>query len=182
MSDQIKFTRAWGMPTPDTFDCEPIKGFVQKYLMKSKVSVDPFARNKRWATYTNDLNRNTAAEHHMEASEFLDWVLTLNTNSDLVIFDPPYNASQSKEMYESIGLKNTIENSQSGGCYSKEKDCVNKLLSPNGVFLWFGWNTCGMGKKRGFEIFEILLVSHGRGRNDTICTAERRITPHPQLF
>jgi hypothetical protein len=29
-----------------------------------------------------------------------------------------------------------------------------------------------MGKKRGFEIIEILLVSHGRLHNDTIVTVE----------
>lgn len=32
-----------------------------------------------------------------------------------------------------------------------------------------------MGKERGFEILEILLVCHGGAHNDTICLAERRI-------
>jgi hypothetical protein len=42
-----------------------IGGFVKKYLIKVKVSVDPFARNNRWATYTNDLNPDTAAQTHL---------------------------------------------------------------------------------------------------------------------
>jgi hypothetical protein len=44
----MKFSRAWAMPTADTFDCKPIGEFVRRYLQG--VSVDPFARNKRLAT------------------------------------------------------------------------------------------------------------------------------------
>jgi hypothetical protein len=32
-----------------------------------------------------------------------------------------------------------------------------------------------MGKTRGFEIIEILMVCHGGNINDTICTVERKI-------
>jgi hypothetical protein len=49
------------------------------------------------------------------------------------------------------------------------------VLLDNGIVLSFGWNTVGMGKKRGFEILEIMLVCHGGAHNDTICMAERRI-------
>ena len=64
----MKFSRTWAMPTSDTFDCKPIGEFVRQYL--KGVSVDPFARNKRWATHTNDLNPDTRAEHHMDAESF----------------------------------------------------------------------------------------------------------------
>ena len=39
----------------------------------------------------------------------------------------------------------------------------------------FGWNSTGLGKKRGFEITRILIVCHGSMHNDTICTVEERI-------
>ena len=32
-----------------------------------------------------------------------------------------------------------------------------------------------MGNKRGYEIIEILLVSHGSAHNDTICVVERKL-------
>jgi hypothetical protein len=48
------------------------------------------------------------------------------------------------------------------------------ILTNDAVVLSFGWNTSGMGKARGFEIEEILLVCHGSDHNDTICMAERR--------
>jgi hypothetical protein len=42
------------------------------------------------------------------------------------------------------------------------------------TFLSFGWNSTGMGQKRGYEIIEILIVAHGSAHNDTICMAERK--------
>jgi hypothetical protein len=39
----------------------------------------------------------------------------------------------------------------------------------------FGWNSSGVGTKRGMELIEVLLVSHGGSHNDTICTVERKI-------
>jgi hypothetical protein len=172
----IVMSRVWDMPSADTFDVPAIGGFVKKYLMRSKCSVDPFARNKQWATHTNDLNPETAARHHMEAADFMRMLLKDGVQSDLIIFDPPYNPSQAKECYESIGLKNTLKSAQSGGVWAEEKDIAAQLLTHDGVFLWFGWNTCGMGKGRGFSISEIMLCSHGRGKNDTICMAERKTT------
>jgi hypothetical protein len=177
-----KITRTWAMASANTFDVPPIGGFVKRYLDRSDVSIDPFARNKRWATYTNDLNPNTAAECHMEAADFLRKLKADGVQADLVIFDPPYNASQAKECYESIGLKNTLKNAQSGGAWAEEKNIAAELLTEKGVFLWFGWNTCGMGKGREFKIAEILIVSHGRGKNDTLCMAETRAPQHPELF
>lgn len=170
------------MPTSDTFDCEPIKGFVQKYLLKSKVSVDPFARNKRWATYTNDLNPNTAAASHMDATEYLDVLSVQGVVADLVIIDPPYSPRQVKECYDSIGHKMEQDDALLGLIRKKLKEKIRNVLHPTGTVLTFGWNTVGMGK--GFEIQEIMLVCHGSDHNDTICLAERRtngVLENPKL-
>ena len=67
----MKMSRVWAMPTKDTFDCAPIGDFVWRHLDKDYISVDPFARNKSWAHYTNDLNPDTSAQHHMDARDFL---------------------------------------------------------------------------------------------------------------
>lgn len=47
-------------------------------------------------------------------------------------------------------------------------------MKPNGICLSFGWNTNGVGKKREFEIIEILVVAHGGSKNDTLCTVEKK--------
>jgi hypothetical protein len=53
---------------------------------------------------------------------------------------------------------------------------ANKI-KVGGYCISFGWNSNGMGKNRGFEIVEILLVSHGGHHNDTIVTVERKVYP-----
>lgn len=175
----IQFSRFWAMPSADTFDCEPIKGFVQKYLLKSKVSVDPFARNKRWTTHTNDLNPQTAAEHHMDAEEFLKKLLRDGIVADTVIVDPPYSPRQVKECYDGIGIKMRQDDALLGLIRKRLKVQITKLTTEGSVVLTFGWNTVGMGK--GWEILEIMCVCHGSDHNDTICMAERGIAKLAEL-
>lgn len=178
----ILFQRVWGMPSADTFDCEPIKGFVQKYLMKSKVSVDPFARNKRWATWTNDLDPETAAQSHIQAKTYLKERHYDGILADLIILDPPYSPRQISECYERLNLSCSIQDSQNGRMYKEVKDAAEPVCAPGGIVLCFGWNSSGMGKERGFELVEVLLVCHGGAHNDTICTAEKKLNGHPILL
>lgn len=180
----VQFSRHWGMPTSDTFDCEPIKGFVQKYLLKSEVSVDPFARNKRWATYTNDLNPATAAEYHMDARDFLLMLAAKGIKPDLIIMDPPYGARQIVDCYAAMGLNAAtlkavkMRKPTQNVSFSDSKDAAAAMQDPGGIVLKFGWNSNGMSKSRGYEMIEVMLVHHGGGRNDTICTAEKRCVPN----
>jgi hypothetical protein len=177
----MNITRKWAMPSADTFDVPPIGEFVKSYLRKSKVSIDPFARNKRWATYTNDLNPDAAAEYHMEALEFLYMLKDNDVLADLVIFDPPYSPRQLAEVYEQIGRAATMADTQSKS-WSDWKNAIQDVVSVNGFVLSFGWNSVGMGKARGFEIAEILMVCHGGMHNDTICMAERKLAHQPALM
>lgn len=178
----IQFSRQWAMPSADTFDIPPINAFVKKYLRESRVSIDPFARNKRWATYTNDLNPDTAAEYHMSALDFLKMLKERGVVCDLILFDPPYTVTQAKQCYESIGLQFLLNDAQQAGVYSQEKRLCYDLLVPDGVFLHFGYHSNGMGKARDMAIEEILIVAHGRNHNDTICMAERKTAHQPQLM
>jgi hypothetical protein len=163
------------MPNADTFDVEPIGLFVRRYLEKSNVSVDPFARNRRWATHTNDLSPDTQAEHHLEALEFLELLTVQGVRPDLAIFDPPYSSRQCTEVYQSVGRKVTMCDTQIFGRWTEHKHALSQMLTDNAVVLSFGWNSQGMGLKHGFDIEEIMLVCHGGAHNDTICMAERRV-------
>lgn len=181
-SNGVVFSRVWDMPNSDTFSIPIIRCFVKRYLMGSNVSIDPFARNKRWATHTNDLNPNTAATHHMEAEDFLNQLKTQNVMADLFIFDPPYSPRQLKECYDNIGKKMQMEDGQTARLRSIWRDAAIPILTDNAVVLSFGWNTVGFGKKLGFEIEEIMLVCHGADHNDTICMAERRTASSQRDF
>jgi hypothetical protein len=167
--------RVWAMPNADTFDVEPIHNFVWKYLNQSKVSIDPFARNRRWATYTNDLNPETDAEFHMEAHDFLVAMRDRGIRPDLCIFDPPYSLEQCARSYSNVGRAVTERDTQIFGRWTDHKHVIAQMMADDAVVLSFGWNSNGIGKKHGFEISEILLVAHGAAHNDTICVAERRI-------
>lgn len=166
----MKFTREWAMPCSDTFDCVPIARFVRSYLQG--VSVDPFARNKQWATYRNDLNPNTLAEYHMDAEAFLLMLLHREVKADCIIIDPPYSPRQIKECYAEFGLKATQKDTQNSDLYARVRKAARYLCKPGTIVLSFGWNSAGMGN--GFEIEELLLVAHGGAHNDTICLAERK--------
>jgi hypothetical protein len=173
------FSRHWAMPSHDTFSVKPIGDFVRRYLAASKVSVDPFARDLRWATWTNDLNPATRAQFHDDAEVFLRRLPELGVVADLLIFDPPYSPRQISECYKSVGLEVGMKETQSALLYKRVRDAAVPILSPDAVVLSFGWNSVGMGKGRGFEIVEIMLCCHGGAHNDTVCVAERRLPSHP---
>jgi hypothetical protein len=172
----VRFSRCFAMPNADTFSVKPIGEFVRRYLGDGKVSVDPFARNKTWFTYTNDLNPATAARHHMDAESFLHMLHVIDgVQADVGIFDPPYSPRQISECYKSIGLKVGMEETQNGRLYKRVRDALDTVMKPGGIVLSFGWQSSGMGKGRGYELLEIALIQHGGGHNDTICVAERKV-------
>jgi len=177
----VPFLRTWAMPNGDTFTVPIIGNMVQRYLQRSEVSVDPFARNKRWATHTNDLNTKTEAEHHMDSIAFLEMLVGQGVHADLVIFDPPYSPRQIKECYDSVGIKMGALDAMRTN-WMRERDLIARMQRPGDVVLPFGWNSMGMGKKRRYEIVEGMIVCHGVGHNDTICMAERRLADEPDLF
>jgi hypothetical protein len=170
----ILFNRCFAMPNAETFSIRPIGEFVQRYLAEAKISVDPFARNRDWATHTNDINRNTTAHAHMDAEDFLEYLGKRGVVADLVLFDPPYSPRQISEHYKAAGREVTAEDTQNGRLYRRVRDAVDRITRPGGVVLSFGWQSLGMGVARGYQPLEILLVSHGGGHNDTICFAERK--------
>jgi len=66
--------------------------------------------------------------------------------------------------------------------WKPERDTIHQILDIGGIVISFGWNSIGMGKRRGYKIEDILLVCHGPGHNDTICMVERKISYQQPLF
>lgn len=168
----IPFTRCFAMPSAETFSVKPIGEFVRRYLGAATVSVDPFARNRDWATYTNDINPSTSAQSHQDAEDFLKGLAAKNINADLVLFDPPYSPRQISEHYKAAGLEVGQADTQSARLYKRVRDAIDPLVRPGGIVLSFGWQSVGMGITRGYNLIETMLVAHGGAHNDTICIAE----------
>lgn len=179
----LLFNRVWAMPNKCTFSIPPIADLVSRYVAASSKSVDPFARDTDMATFTNDLDPKTRAQSHEDAESFLVRLKSAGVVCDLGIFDPPYSPRQISECYKSVGLAVGLKETQNAALYRRVRDAMDMLIPFGGVVLSFGWNTNGMGIKRGYRIEEILLVAHGGGHNDTICVAERKVgAPQGDLF
>lgn len=175
----IAFSRCFAMPNAETFSIKPIGEFVKRYLVEAKVSIDPFARNRDWATFTNDINPSTSAQFHQDAEAFLDDLAEKKVSADLVLFDPPYSPRQVMEHYQAAGIRVTQEDTQSGRLFKRVRNAIDRIVVPGGLVLSFGWQSAGMGIGRGYELIETMLVAHGGGHNDTICIAERRSSAIP---
>lgn len=144
--------RSWAMPNKRTFQIKPIKELIEKYK-NSELWLDPFPYPYRIDAldYLNDFGTCVA---------------------DGVLFDPPYSPRQLKECYDNIGM--TLHDTKSS-VWAKWKDEIARVIKKNGICISFGWSSNGLGKSRGFEIIEILLVAHGGNHNDTICVVEKKV-------
>lgn len=135
--------------------------------------MDPFSNGNRFfeRSIINDLNPDIDADFHMDA---LDFLKRFDDGSvDAVLYDPPYSLRQVVECYKGYGKSVTQETTQASW-RAKHLDEIARILKIDGKALCFGWNSNGVGKKRGFEMYRILLVSHGGSKYDTICTAETK--------
>jgi hypothetical protein len=173
--------KSWAIPSHNTFSITPINNLIRRYKEDTSTSVDIFARNNRLATFTNDLNPNTEAEYHLDAIDFVEVLKAQNVKADLILFDPPYSPRQVSECYQSVGKKVTAKDT-SAAFYSDIKDAILSICHIGTIVMSFGWNSTGMGAKRGFEQIEILLVNHGGSHNDTICTVEQFTKQQIDLF
>lgn len=159
------------MPSPHTFGIKPIKELLDRYINVKDVVVDPFAGNSQVGTITNDLNPNTSAGHHMDALTFLK---TLKDGiADVVLFDPPYSITQATQCYGAYGHDKLVTSVSNMRYWAECKNHMARVLAYRGWVICFGWSSMGLGKNRGFEMVEILLVPHGGSKNDTIVTTER---------
>lgn len=159
------------MPNKDTFDIKPIKKLISKYSIG--VGADPFAKDSKIATITNDIDPMTSASYHKDALDFLKNDLK-DLSMDYILFDPPYSPRQVSECYKKLGMTVNMQTTQSS-FWSKLKKEISKKIRIDGYCITFGWCSNGIGKCNGFQIEEILIVAHGGWHNDTIVTVERKV-------
>ena len=168
----MKIERIWAMPNSNTFTIKPITELLKRYAVGPKW-VDPFAGWHSPAEWQNDLNPASPPEFHMDALRWLQGFQV--TDFEGVLFDPPYSITQAAQCYKAYG-KDKLEYSPSNmGYWAAIKDEMTRILKVDGLAICCGWSSMGLGKGRGFEMLEILLVPHGGSKNDTIVTVERKL-------
>lgn len=150
--EKMLITRQWEMPNKRTFTIKVISNLINKYK-KCDNWLDTFQ-----FPFTEDIliQTNRIKDNQLNG----------------VLFDPPYSPRQLKECYEERG---EVLHDTKSSVWAKWKDETARIIKPGGYCLSFGWSSNGLGRKRGFEIIEILLVAHGGNHNDTICVVEKKI-------
>jgi hypothetical protein len=148
---KMEIKRRWAMPNKETFKIKPIAELIRKHIPEKAKVLDPFP-----------------FEYKEDATEMLNKIK--DKSYAYAVFDPPYSPRQLKECYKGKGEYDT-----KASTWSNWKDLIGRKIRNGGTVISFGWNSGGLGKKRGFEIVEILLIPHGGNHNDTICVVERKV-------
>ena len=169
----MKIRREWCMPSRWTFSMRPVVELLKSYDVGLGWA-DPFAGKNIVTEYSNDLS--------VTGVDAYDFVKTL-PNMVGFLFDPPYSLEQCKRSYNAASITNwqtRFGNNKSGG-FSNVKNVIAENLLPGGKVISFGWNSNGMGKRREFEIIEVMILAHGGNHNDTICVVEEK-KPFPKFL
>lgn len=166
--------RIWAMPNKETFKIKPIRELLDRYVPdKGERWIDFFARKQRRTEFTNDINPEYKTTWNKDA---LSLAKTLKDISyDGVLFDSPFSMNQNKTLYSDFGRGHFCVRPDSMIYWSQFKTEIARITNPGGLVITCAWNSMGIGKNRGFEMLEILLVPHGGSRNDTIITVEKKI-------
>ena len=167
----MKIIRYFDMPNAKTFTIPSIGRIVYAMVGNGQGWVDPFANENSPAEITNDLNEAMPTNHHMDAVAFLKMFDDCSKKG--VLLDPPYSFHQIVECYEGVGKMKQI-----GAVYRE----TARVLGVRGLAITFGWNSNGVGAKRGFRTEAIHLIAHGGSHNDTIITVQRKMGHQRTLF
>ena len=175
--DALEINRIWAMPNKNTFKIKPIRELIERRIKEVKdknpnaIIIDPFANQSKLADITNDLDNQYDTDYHMDALDFLK--MFDDKSVDMVLYDPPFSPRQVAECYKKLGKTVNMQTTQSS-YWSRHKKEISRIVKKNGIVITCGWNSGGIGKTNGFEIVEILLVSHGGWHNDTIVTVDKK--------
>jgi hypothetical protein len=153
------------MPSIWTFRMKSVSGLLKKYSVGDGWA-DPFAGENSPAEFTNDIE-GRSAKFSMDALEFLKTIPDRSVKG--VLFDPPYSVEQCLRKY-TPKQKGTAGRAE---YWAKCKDEIARIVEYGGMAISFCWDSTGVGKKRGFEIHEIVLICHGACHNDTIVTVDK---------
>lgn len=156
----IRIEKAWAMASKNTFSIPPIAKLINDELHPwlGIKTLEPFPFESKIDCFDY-------------FKQFKDESMVYG------LIDPEYSLRQRSEHYKKnkCYLKDkTAGWHTSSGWTSAVKDEVARIIKPGGRTITFGWNSSGIGLKRGFVQTRILIVCHGGDHNDTICVVEEK--------
>ena len=163
ITDQkIAFTYLYQTPNKFTFKQKKLKKWVESfckgkvlnlYAGKTILDVDEFRV---------DSEEEMIADWYGKA---FDFITTTEMKFDTVVLDPPYSERKAREKYKGNYI----------GSYTKTKNELLRILNPRARIISLGYDSTGMGRKRGFKKIAICLVCHMGDFNDTIVVVEETL-------
>jgi hypothetical protein len=166
----MQIERVWEMPNKYTFKMRCVSSLLREEMQG--IWADPFCGTDSPAQIRNDADPEISAEHHLDGLDFLRTLA--DQGVDGILFDPPYSTEQALRKYKPkhMGTAGRAE------YWARCLDEVARTIRTGGKLIRFGWDSCGAGQGRGFELNRILLICHGALHNDTIVTVEERMASH----
>jgi len=110
------FDRFFSMPNSHTFQMKPVADLLNQYVSRLSC-IDPFARDSKWATVSNDINPEFCCQYQLDAVEFLDHCLNgwgMEGKFETVLFDPSLQSAPDCRMLSSDRAEN--ENDRYAEC------------------------------------------------------------------
>ena len=143
-----------------------------KNKFENTIILNPFSNNNLIANINNDLDSTINSNYHLEA---LDFLRTFSNNSaDIILYDPPTDPTRMKFYFDKLNLK--IDKRYTRTEYwSKLKKEISRILKKDGYAISIGYNSGGIGKTNGFNIEDILILSHISFNRDIFCVIEKKM-------
>jgi hypothetical protein len=156
----------------DYFKLPFIEEKIKQHINENVYSVNPLSSGNKITTVTNDINPDIESDYHMEALEFLK---TIPSNSvDLLLFDPPYNPARSKHFIETFNVKRNKLYTMTN-YWTFLKDEISRIVKKGGVVFSISYTSSGIGKSKGFEIEDIMILNHELSTMDVFCVMDRKL-------
>jgi hypothetical protein len=163
----MKFQYWFEMPNQWTFIMPKIQQYLLKIVQKHQKILIPFAgeyrfpkMEKHWIYIDIEPNK---PQPYIQGNT-LNVLPKLQEKFDLIISDPPYSFFQAHTTYKNKDLISM----------TAIKEEYNRLLVGGGQIISFGFNSTGMGKKRGFTKIELSIVNQGGNHNDILILLEQK--------
>ena len=165
----VEMVRLTGTTARDTHTTSWLPSIWDEVSKDAVLTVDPFARDCGWCSWTNDIDTETGAEFHLDAAAFLARVAVEEPGRvDLVLFDPPFSPRQAEEKYASGHVNVYQMPGYVRNCFTS----IALMLRPGGKVLKLGYNTNRHHPLLALE--KVWVVAVGANRNDVLVSLWRR--------
>ncbi len=161
----MKFTYLSQPPKKYTFEMLKLKRWTEEICVGKVLNLFCGQTKLNVDETRVDLNKEMPADYYMDAYKFVNMAKEKGWKFDTIIFDPPYNLRKSREKYFGIYTSEL----------RKIKTILPDIIESRGIVISYGYDTAGLGKKRGFIKTEICVVNHSGDHNDTLVVVERKI-------